>query len=266
MAGRVSRMAGFDSDETRIVRVGVLHTVPALAGTFESLIQQALPGSRQVHLADASLLADARRIGVTEDVTRRVDAHIRSLIDGGADAVLVTCSSIGEAVEAAASRVGVPVLRVDAPMAEEAARMAAEAAPGSDRPGRVAVLATLQATLGPTGRLLERAAAAVGNVAVEATVVAGAIEARESGDQAGHDELVLRAARAAAGWADVVVLAQASMAAALRGESLAVPVLTSPQGGVEALAASIVGPRIAAAVPRAAANHTARDTTATEPK
>ncbi|MFC0681126.1 aspartate/glutamate racemase family protein [Lysobacter korlensis] len=221
----------------RAPKVGVLHTVPALAGTFETMIQEFLPGATQVHLADASLLADARRIGVTQDVSDRVDAHIRSLVDGGAEAVLVTCSSIGEAVEAAAASAGVPVLRVDEPMAREAARIAGDAGRDAGRGGRIAVLATLEATLGPTGRLIERAAA--DGTDVDATVVPGAIEARESGDQARHDRLVREAAVAAAARADVVVLAQASMAAALAGTDLDVPVLTSPPGGVAALAATI---------------------------
>ena len=218
---------------------GVLHTVPALAERFEQMIAEAAPGVRQVHRADASLLADARRIGVTVDVSARVESQIRALIDDGADAVLVTCSSIGEAVETAAASAGVPVLRVDEPMAREAARIAAEAGRAAGRPGRIAVLATLQATLGPTGRLIERAAAASGGAEVTATVIPGAIEARESGDQAHHDALVRDAAVQAAAGADVVVLAQASMAAALTGADLHVPVLTSPPGGVAALATTL---------------------------
>jgi aspartate/glutamate racemase len=226
----------------RVPTVGVLHTVPALAATFDELIGKAAPGARQLHRDDATLLADARRIGVTPEVSERVERHIRGLIDDGADAVLVTCSSIGEAVEAAAASAGVPVLRVDEPMAREAARIAADAGDAAGRPGRIAVLATLEATLGPTGRLIERAAADAGGAQVESTVVDDAIEARESGDQARHDALVRDAALEAAAGADVVVLAQASMAAALAGTDLDVPVLTSPPGGVAALAASIRTP------------------------
>jgi aspartate/glutamate racemase len=231
-----------DSETQPTRTVGVLHTVPALAETFEQLIAEAAPGVRQVHRADASLLADARRIGVTEDVSARVDREIRALIDDGADAVLVTCSSIGEAVEATAASAGVPVLRVDEPMAREAVRIAAEAGRAAGRAGRIAVLATLEATLGPTGRLIKRASADAGGAEVTATVVAGAIEARESGDQARHDALVRDAAVQAAAEADVVVLAQASMAAALAGADLPVPVLTSPPGGVAALAETIRTP------------------------
>ncbi len=212
------------------MRAGLLHTVPALAGTFQTAIEKELPGVDLVHLADADLLATARRDGVLPELEQRVAARIDALITAGAEAVLVTCSSIGEAVEKAAAGASVPVLRVDAPMAAEAVRIATAAA----HPGRIRVLATLQATLGPTGRLLEREAAGSG-VVVTSEVVPGAIEARESGDQAEHDRLVLAAARTAADEADVVVFAQASMAAALGDERLRVPVLTSPAGGVASL-------------------------------
>ncbi|ONI71496.1 hypothetical protein BWI15_15050 [Kribbella sp. ALI-6-A] len=208
-------------------KVGLLHTVPALAGTFQDLVARQEPALRQVHVADAELLATAVRDGVTEEVFARVRQHVRYLIEDGAAAVLVTCSSIGEAVEAAATDAEVPVLRVDAPMAEEAVRAAGEG-------GRIAVLATLRATLGPTGRLLERAAAGTG-VTVEATVVDGATDARAAGDQDEHDRLVRAAVESAE--ADAVVLAQASMAQAVA--ELDVRTFTSPAGGIAALLAAV---------------------------
>jgi glutamate racemase len=212
---------------TAQLKVGLLHTVPALAGTFQDLVARHEPALRQVHVADAELLATAVRDGVTEEVVARVRRHVRYLIEDGASAVLVTCSSIGEAVEAAASDAEVPVLRVDAPMAEEAVRAAGEG-------GRIVVLATLQATLGPTGRLLERAAAGTG-VTVEATIVEGAADARAAGDHDEHDRLVRAAVEGAE--ADAIVLAQASMAQAVA--ELDVRTFTSPAGGVAALLAAV---------------------------
>jgi len=172
--------------------------------------------------------------------------------------VLVTCSSIGEAVEEAAARLDVPVLRVDAAMAEEAVRRAADAAsaggasaestPGGTadhRPSaRIAVLATNTATLGPTGRLLEREADRQGvRAEVSSEVVAGAAAARAAGDAAEHDRLVADAVRAAGADADVIVLAQASMADAAALAGVDAPVLTSPAGGVAALVAAVRGER-----------------------
>jgi glutamate racemase len=222
-----------------MTRAGLLHTVPALAGTFHAAVQQRVPGVQLVHVADPGLLATAVREGVTPAVREQVARHLRYLADTGADALLVTCSSIGEAVEDAARDLPVPVLRVDAPMAAEAVELADEAGRRSGgRRGRIAVLATLAATLGPTGRLIERAAASAGaDVEVLATVVEGAVAARDAGDQPTHDRLV-RGAVAAAD-ADVVVLAQASMAAAAQDAGTTAPVLTSPAGGVAALAEAL---------------------------
>ncbi|WP_129339559.1 aspartate/glutamate racemase family protein, partial [Cellulomonas endophytica] len=212
--------------------VGLVHTVPALAARFDADLAAADPGLRRLHVVDGGLLADAVAGGVTPAVEAALGAHVRHLVAAGADAVLVTCSSVGEAAERAAAAVPVPVVRVDAAMAEEA--VAAATAPGAR--GRVAVLATLGSTLGPTGRLVERAVARAGaDVAVAASVVPGAAEARAAGDEARADALVGEAVAAAAADADVVVLAQASMAGAAAGAGAAVPVLTSPAGGVAAL-------------------------------
>lgn len=215
---------------------GLLHTVPALAARFDADLDAAAPGLRRVHVVDGRLLATAVASGVTPEVEAAVLAHVRHLAAAGATAVLVTCSSVGEAAEAAAARVDVPVLRVDAPMAREA--VTAATAPGAR--GRVAVLATLASTLGPTGRLVARAAADAGAaVRVDARVVEGAAAARDAGDGDRADDLVARAVAEAAAGADVVVLAQASMAGAAARAGAAAPVLTSPAGGVAALVAAL---------------------------
>lgn len=226
--------------------VGVLHTVPGLASTFDDLIRERAADLRRIHVADGWLLDTARRAGVTAAVEEAVVAHVRHLVAMGARAVLVTCSSIGEAAESADKTVDVPVVRVDAAMAGEAVALAT--APGAR--GRIAVLATLPSTLGPTGRLVERAArraegtaaegtragaAASGGIEVVAAVVAGAAEAADRGDRDRVEELVAAAVVEAAAGVDVIVLAQASMARAAARTDVAVPVLSSPAGGVAAL-------------------------------
>jgi aspartate/glutamate racemase len=212
--------------------VGLLHTVPSLAATFDDLVRGSAPDLRRIHVADAWLLDTARRAGVTPAVEETVAAHVRHLVAAGARAVLVTCSSIGEAAENAASTVDVPVVRVDATMADEAVA----AATGPRARGRIAVLATLPSTLGPTGRLVERAArGAARPVAVNATVVDGAAEANDLGDRERVEDLVAASVVAASSGADVIVLAQASMARAAARVDVPVPVLSSPAGGVAAL-------------------------------
>lgn len=211
---------------------GLLHTVASLAATFDALLDDSAPDVRRVHVIDARLLQTARQDGVTQAVLATVAAHARHLADCGADAVLVTCSSIGEAAEAAAGSLPIPVLRVDTAMAEQAVAIAS----GPSARGRIAVLATLDSTLGPTSRLVARAAARAGrSITVAPDVVAGAFAAQDAGDRAGAEALIAAAVARLADNADVVVLAQASMAGAAQAAAVSVPVLTSPAGGVRSL-------------------------------
>ncbi len=202
---------------------GLLHTATVHGDTFHDLLTEAAPGLEQVHVADPRLLGAAVRTGVTPEIQTQVNRHIEHLVASGATAVLVTCSSIGEAVETAAKQAAVPVLRVDEPMAREAAAIAGPT-------GRIVILATLRSTLGPTTRLVQRAA---GEAEIIADVVAGAADARLAGDRGTHDHLIRKAI--AASQADVVVLAQATMAPAANGDR----VLTSPRSGVAALVEAI---------------------------
>jgi len=222
----ISRAAG----GAGAVRVGVLHTVPALVPVFDELLRDLRPGIDVVHTADASLLARAVAGGITADVRDDLRHHLSALRDAGATRVLVTCSSIGEAAVDAAAAVGVPLTRVDAAMAEAAV---ARAVAGG---GRILVLATLEATLGPTTRLVEAAADGAGaEVSVASHVVAGAAAARAGGDAARHDALIAEAV-AAAGDVDAIVLAQASMAAGAADDPRA---LTSPRSGAASFVAAL---------------------------
>jgi hypothetical protein len=213
------------------MRLGFLHTVPALAARFDADLRAAEPGATAVHVVDAELLATAIRSGVDAAVDAAVARHVEALVADGADAVLVTCSSIGESADKAADA-GLPVVRVDQAMAADAIGRAGAG-------GRITVLATNTATLGPTGRLLGRAATAVKQPpAVASSVVPGAGEARAAGDDARADDLIAAAVRAAAARSDVIVLAQASMAAAAELARVGVPVLTSPASGLAAAIAA----------------------------
>jgi hypothetical protein len=98
------------------------------------------------------------------------------------------------------------IVRVDARMAREAV----------SRGTRIAVIATLQTTLRPTGAVIAETAQATGRmIALTTRLVEGAYAALMAGDQARHDDLVTDAIAAAAADNDVVVLAQASMARVL---------------------------------------------------
>lgn len=206
--------------------IAFVHTVLSLPPTFAALAEELAPAADVFHIVDESLLGVTRRSGSLSAVTRRrVLGYVESAAEAGADLVVVTCSSIGPAVDASRSFVGVPVLRIDEPMADEAVRLGT----------RVGVLATLRTTLEPTAELVERRGREAGRpVEVVARVCDGAFEALQAGDRERHDELVREGLRQLAGEVDVVVLAQASMArVAETAPDVAVPVLSSPRLGVQ---------------------------------
>jgi Asp/Glu/hydantoin racemase len=207
--------------------VGFVHTVLTLAPTFNALADELVPDAERFHIADESLLGVTRRTGsLTPATRRRVLGYVESAAEAGADLVVVTCSSIGPAVDASHEFVDVPVLRIDEPMADEAVRI------GS----RVGVLATLATTLEPTAELVERRG---DGVEVVSHLCDGAFDALQAGDLERHDELIREGLRETAKDVDVIVLAQASMARvvdALPEEEKTVPVLSSPRLGMQRVA------------------------------
>jgi Asp/Glu/hydantoin racemase len=214
-----------------MTRLALVHTVAGNVPVFERLVAELLPGVETTSIVDESLLNDAITVGgLTDDIRARLDRRVREAVADGADAILVTCSSVGSAVEDAARGRRIPVVRVDQPMAEEAVRA------GS----RIGVLATLRTTLEPTADLVRRVADRDGrSVEVIARVAGGAFEALQAGDVERHDALVTEAFAGLRDEVDVVLLAQASMARildALPEPDRRVPVLASPRLGVERMA------------------------------
>jgi Asp/Glu/hydantoin racemase len=210
--------------------IAMLHTVPGLVSGMEARAQDTVPGLRVLHYVDESLLQDTIAEGATPGhVRRRLVNYARYAEESGAQALLVSCSSIGEAATAAADFVSIPVLRIDTPMAELAV------ASGD----RIGVLATLSATLGPTTRLVQDSARRQNKKpAITARVVDGAFPALRAGDRAMHDRLVLAAFSELAAACDVVVLAQASMARVIehtQDRAGGPIVLASPDSGMTQL-------------------------------
>ncbi|HEX7195306.1 MAG TPA: aspartate/glutamate racemase family protein [Candidatus Limnocylindria bacterium] len=209
-------------------RVALVHTVAGLVPRFRELAAELLPDVETFDIVDETLLRDATTEGrVSLDTARRLLAHLAAAERHGADAILVTCSSMGNAVDAARPFAAVPLLRVDQAMAEQAV----------ERGARIGVLATLWSTLRPTAALIERTALEMGrDVEVRDRLCDGAFEALRSGDTEHHDGLVRDGLRELIGWADVIVLAQASMARVvdtLDDEERGTPILSSPRLGME---------------------------------
>lgn len=211
--------------------LGLIHTSASLVPVFADLCNKYLPGVKTFNIVDDSLIKNTIACGeLTPATSRRVVNYAGSAQEAGADFILFTCSSIGPAVEMAASLTKVPVLRVDQPMADKAVQMG----------GKIGVIATLSTTLEPTTDLVKRRAAAAGKeIEIVSRLCEGAFDALMSGDAATHDKLVADALKDLSKEVDVIVLAQASMARvvdSLDNSEKSVPILASPALAIQHLA------------------------------
>lgn len=214
--------------------LALIHTVPGLVATFKPLVERDLPEWSSFNIVDESLLQNTIREGALSKKTmQRLSQYIFGAIDAGADAVVVTCSTLGDAVDAIRPLSSAPLFRIDRGMAMAAV----------ERATRIGVLATLPTTLGPTSRLLAEAALAADKTCtIVDRLCAGAFERLVAGDREGHDAMVVTGFRELAASVDLVVLAQASMANALASigdETRSVPVLTSPELGMAYVASQL---------------------------
>ncbi|WP_434599382.1 arylsulfatase [Streptomyces sp. A5-4] len=213
----------------------LLHTSPVHVPVFDALGARHHPGLELRHLVHEDLLAKARSDGPAA-MDSALGAVLTEAVADGATAVLCTCSTIGGAAQAHTARLGVPVLRVDRPMA--AAAVAAAPERGTVR---IAVVVALFSTLAPTTDLIREEAAAAGRrVDIRTVSAEGAWERFEDGDRDGYLDIVARTVDGITG-ADAVVLAQASMADAADRTGTVLPVLSSPAPGLRAAAAAAQG-------------------------
>ena len=207
--------------------LALIHTSPTLTPLFSALCAEFMPDTAVFHMVDESLIKDTIREGRLRRATiRRLLAMIESAETAGADAVLVTCSSIGPGVALGQELFDIPVIRVDEAMAEAAVRMGP----------RIGVMATLRTTLEPTIALLREKADEAGiQVEIVESLCDGAFDAVLAGDAMTHDRILTHALEHEMKGVDVVILAQASMARVVKTMpegTLAMPVLSSPEMAV----------------------------------
>lgn len=212
--------------------ITLLHTAASHIDGFERLLGALAPGASARHEVREDLLELACRLGVDHP---QVIAQVATAVQhaAGADGaafVLCTCSTIGGIAEQAGRAAGLRVLRVDRPMAEQAVRAGR----------RVLVLAAVDSTLAPTTILLREAAASAGvQMDLRTLLCEGAWALFETGRTQDYLRAVADVVTTLADEADVIVLAQASMAAAADLCASEPPVLSSPRSGLAAaLAAS----------------------------
>ena len=185
-------------------KIAAIYTGAALVKPLSDLLKEALPDCQVMNVLDDSMISDIISAGkMTKEVTRRLYGYYEVVCASGAELILNTCSSIGDAVYGAREFFPIPIVRIDEPMVRRAIELT----------DSIAVLATLSTTLDPTIRLIERCAQEAGkNVRIVSALAEGAFSAITSGDAVTHDRLIAETAKQVSDSCGVILLAQGSMA------------------------------------------------------
>ncbi|MFU1478594.1 hypothetical protein ACM25N_13170 [Roseovarius sp. C7] len=200
----------------------MLHTAALHRDRFKALRDAIAPGTPLSHKVRPDLLATALDQG--PEAVRDELARLIAAVDGP---VICTCTTLGPLAEELGAR------RIDTPMMEEAARLAAAGE------GTILLAYCLDSTLAPSVDLLDRALAVQGRKTQVHTLSLAPFWALfEAGQQEAFEAVIATQLREAAKSVDdlaVIVLAQASMAgAAPRLADIGTPVLASPEIGLRA--------------------------------
>jgi hypothetical protein len=203
------------------------HTTPTLVEVFDKLSAELVPAAMVRHALRPDLLKRAIETGSAngEIIEAAAEAMLREA-GSNVDAVICTCSTVGQAADLANMHQR-PVFRIDRPMARQCVELGR----------RILLLATVGTTIAPTVELLEAEAKAAGReLLVESKVLERASSLLSDDRHDDYLDAVAEGISAASMRADVVVLAQASMAAAIpRLKSIDMPVLSSPRIGLKGI-------------------------------
>ncbi|WDZ78567.1 aspartate/glutamate racemase family protein [Ensifer adhaerens] len=214
--------------------ISCLHTADSNVAVFENAARElGLSGANLRHTVRADLLRAAEEAGgLTGDIAQQT-AAVLSALAAEADAVLLTCSTLGPSVMKAGVATTVPILRVDAALADKAAATG----------GKVVALCAVETTIAPTTALFAEAARRSG-AALEVRLVEGAWSLFKSGHRDSYLAAIAQAAEAAyVDGASIVALAQASMAGAADHVRNGPRPLSSPAAGLESAMNTIANQR-----------------------
>lgn len=208
-------------------RIGLIHATLNAVQPMIDAFQRYEPTVTVLNFLDEGLLlAVNEQGGVNPKILRRFIRLIEKAEEAKVDGILLSCTVFSPHVPLIRQFFSIPIVSVDGAMLDQAVNMG----------GRVGVIATV-ATAGPTtAKQIEEIAKQQGkNIQVDVTVCTEAF-AKLQVDPLAHDQLIREIALNLANKADVIVLAQISMArAAACMEDIKVPVLTSPQSSIQAI-------------------------------
>lgn len=138
-------------------RVACLHTAESNIRVFDDALDKSgLTDIVLRHVVRADLLAPAEQAGgLTAMISRQTGQALRELCNE-ADAVLLTCSTLGPAAESVAPNSAAPILRIDAALVADAASPDDTIATGSSHPAGSAAATPTPRMPNPRQRLPEK--------------------------------------------------------------------------------------------------------------
>lgn len=200
------------------------------------------PEAKCRNLLDDSLTTDLQKGGMNDAMIERMVGLASYVHSHGAQAILFTCSAFGPAIDAAKKAHGIPILKPNEAMFDEALDLCQSLG----RTSRVGLLTTFAPAAASMLQELQEAIAQRNlDVSVEGACAHGALEKLNAGDTQAHDQLVLQAAQSMPS-CDVYVVGQFSMARVQPQltQALGKPVLTSPTSAIHRLKAALAAPTI----------------------
>ncbi len=214
-------------------RIVLLHGTPVAVEPIQRAFAARWPEAETVSLLDDSLSVDRAK---DRDLTPRMFERFLELGSYahriGADAILVTCSAFGPAIERMARELPVPVLKPNEAMFRDAL----------GRGHKIGMLATFAPSLPTMTEEFEQFVAETGAKAtLRSIVVEGAMDALRKGDAVRHNQMIAARAHELAD-CDAIMLAHFSTSRALQEVSAAVeiPVLTAPDAAVDCIRAVVM--------------------------
>ncbi|MEJ6023119.1 aspartate/glutamate racemase family protein [Ramlibacter sp. PS4R-6] len=217
-----------------MLRIALIHATPLSIEPINAAFAQLWPEAERMHLLDDSLSRDRQRDGeLTPAMTQRFVTLATYAKGTGADAILFTCSAFGPAIDEAGRAVGIPTLKPNEAMFEQALGMGR----------RLALVATFAPSIDSMAPEIEQMARERKQAIDLQTVhVPGAMDDLAAGRADEHHRKIADAVAQLAD-RDAVMLAQFSMSGAQPAAQArtSCPILTSPACAVAALRRRMAG-------------------------
>jgi aspartate/glutamate racemase len=215
-----------------VPRIALIHATALAVEPIQAAFERHWPAAMRMNLLDDSLSVDLAAVGnLQASMVQRFVDLAQYAKRTGCTGILFTCSAFGAAIEAVAAQIGLPTLKPNEAMFEEAlARSPVQSA-------RLGLIATFEASIpSMSAELLELAKAGGRTIELQTCFVPEAMQDLAQGRAEMHHAKIAKAALKLRD-CDVIMLAQFSMAAAQpavqAGQSS--PVLSSPDCAVQSL-------------------------------